>query len=80
MSRCTTQPNALRPRAEIFTEAVVVFALAWLKKNNNNNKKNYMVFLEHRPRVYFSLTKAVEATALFVQQHVKGAILLLYTT
>ena len=34
-----------------------------------------MVFLEHRPRVYFSLTTAVEATALFVQQHVKGAII-----
>ena len=35
-----------------------------------------MVFLEHRPRVYFSLTAAVEATALlFVQQHVKGAII-----
>ena len=32
-----------------------------------------MVFLEHRPRVYYSLTTAVEATALFVQ-HVKGAI------
>ena len=29
-----------------------------------------MVFLEHRPRVYYSLTTAVEATALlFVQQH-----------
>ena len=34
-----------------------------------------MVFLEHRPRVYFSLTTAVEATALFVQQHVNGAIM-----
>ena len=36
-----------------------------------------MVFLEHRPRVYYSLiivvTTAVEATALFV--HVKGAII-----
>ena len=30
-----------------------------------------MVFLEHRPRVYYSLTTAVEATARFVQQHVK---------
>ena len=39
MSRCTTQPNALRPRVEIFTEAVVVFALAWLEKNQNNNQK-----------------------------------------
>ena len=28
-----------------------------------------MVFLEHRPRVYYSLTTAIEATALFVQQH-----------
>ena len=34
-----------------------------------------MVFLEHRPRVYYSLTTAVEGTALFVQQHVKGAII-----
>ena len=34
-----------------------------------------MVFLEHRPRVYFSLTTAVEATERFVQQHVKGAII-----
>ena len=34
-----------------------------------------MVFLEHRPRVYYSLTTAVEATARFVQQHVKGAII-----
>ena len=31
-----------------------------------------MVFLEHRPRVYYSLTTAVEATARFVQQHVTG--------
>ena len=31
-----------------------------------------MVFLEHRPRVYYSLTTAIEATALFVQQHCKG--------
>ena len=36
-----------------------------------------MVFLEHRPHVYYdSLTTAVEATALFVQQHVKGAIII----
>ena len=34
-----------------------------------------MVFLEHRPRVYYSLTTAVEAAARFVQQHVKGAII-----
>ena len=34
--RCSTQPNALRPRFEIFTEAVV-FALAWLE----NNKKDF---------------------------------------
>ena len=42
MSRCTTQPNALRARVEIFPEAVVIFALAWLEKNqkNNNNNKN----------------------------------------
>ena len=50
MSRCTTQPNALRPRVEIFPEAVVVFALAWLEKNNNNKKKrnkkiNILAFL-----------------------------------
>ena len=37
MCRCTAQPNALCPRVEIFPEAVVVFALAWLEKNNNNN-------------------------------------------
>ena len=40
MSRCTTQPNALRPRVEIFPEAVVVFALAWLEKNQKNNNNN----------------------------------------
>ena len=39
MCKCTAQPNALRPRAEIVAEAVVVFALAWLEKNNNNNQK-----------------------------------------
>ena len=40
-----------------------------------------MVFLEHRPRVYYSLTTAVEATALlFVQQHVKGAIIVHHVT
>ena len=40
MCRCSTQPNALRPRIEIFTEAVVVFALVWLEKKKNNNKNN----------------------------------------
>ena len=40
-----------------------------------------MVFLEHRPRVYYSLTTAVEATARFVQQqHVKGAIIVDHVT
>ena len=40
-----------------------------------------MVFLEHKPRVYYSLTTAVEATALlFVQQHVKGAIIVHHVT
>ena len=38
MSRCTTQPNALCPRVEIFTQAVI-FALAWLEKNQNNNNQ-----------------------------------------
>ena len=40
MCRCTAQPNALRPRVEIFAKAVVVFALAWLEKNNNNSNNN----------------------------------------
>ena len=39
-----------------------------------------MVFLEHRPRVYYSVTTAVEATALFVQQQVKGAIIVYHVT
>ena len=40
MCRCTAQPNALRPRLDIFAVAVV-FELAWLeKKNNNNNQKD----------------------------------------
>ena len=39
-----------------------------------------MVFLEHRPCVYYSLTTAVEATALFVQQYVKGAIIVDHVT
>ena len=41
-----------------------------------------MVFLEHRPRVYYNIiilsyynNTAIEATALFVQQQVKGAII-----
>ena len=37
MCRCRAQPNALCPRVEISAVAVVVFALAWLKKNNNYN-------------------------------------------
>ena len=45
MSRCTTQPNALRPCVEIFTEAVVVFGLAWLEKNQNN-KMNILAICE----------------------------------
>ena len=47
MSRCTTQPNALRPRVEIFPEAVVVFALAWLEKNQKNNNNNNQKEDEH---------------------------------
>ena len=39
MCRCTAQPNALRPRVEIFAKAVVVVALAWLKKKKNNNNQ-----------------------------------------
>ena len=39
MCRCTTQPNALRSRVEIFTQTVVVFVLAWLEKNQKNNQK-----------------------------------------
>ena len=40
-----------------------------------------MVFLEHRPRVYYSLTIAVEAMALlFVQQDVKSAIIVDHVT
>ena len=42
-----------------------------------------MVFLEHRPRVYYAYNiilsyynnTAIEATALFVQQQVKAAII-----
>ena len=49
MSRCTTQPNALRPRIEVFPEAVVVFALAWLEKNQkNNNQKASGVYVSWR--------------------------------
>ena len=40
MCRCRTRPNALCPRVEISAVAVVVFALAWLKKNNNNQKED----------------------------------------
>ena len=43
MCRCTAQPNALRPRVEIFPEAVVVFALAWLEKNNNQKEDEHSV-------------------------------------
>ena len=42
-----------------------------------------MVFLEHRPCVYYSLTvtTAVQATALlFVQRQVKGAIIVDHVT
>ena len=40
-----------------------------------------MVFLEHRPPVYYSLTTAAEAKALlFVQQHVKGKIIVNHVT
>ena len=39
MCRCTAQPNALCPRVEIVSAAVVVFVLAWLEKNNNNNNQ-----------------------------------------
>ena len=46
MCRCTAQPNALRPRVEIFAEAVV-FALAWLEKNNNKNNNNNQKEDEH---------------------------------
>ena len=38
MCRCIAQPNALHPRVEIFPEAVVVFALAWLENNNNQKE------------------------------------------
>ena len=52
MCRCTTQPNALHPRVEIFPEAVVVFALAWLEKNqknnNNNQKMNILAYVSWR--------------------------------
>ena len=40
MCRCRTQPNALCPHVEISTIAVVVWALAWLKKNQKNNNNN----------------------------------------
>ena len=40
MSRCRAQPNAVCPRVETSAVAVVVLALAWLKKNNNNQKED----------------------------------------
>ena len=40
MCRCTAQPNAVYPRVEISPVALVVLALAWLKKNNNNQKED----------------------------------------
>ena len=40
MCRCRAQPNTLCPRVEISAVAVVVLALAWLKKNNNNQKED----------------------------------------
>ena len=44
MCRCSTQPNAVCPRVEICTEAVVVFALAWLEKKNNNNNFLFLCY------------------------------------
>ena len=40
MCRCRAQPNAVCPRVEISAVAVVVLALAWLKKNSNNQKED----------------------------------------
>ena len=40
MCRCTAQQNALYPRVEISAIAVVMLALAWLKKKNNNQKED----------------------------------------
>ena len=40
MCRCRAQPNVVCPRVEISAVAVVVLALAWLKKNNNNQKED----------------------------------------
>ena len=48
MCRCTAQPNALRPRVEIFPEAVVVFALAWLEKNNQTEDEHSGVYVSCR--------------------------------
>ena len=39
-----------------------------------------MAFLEHRPRVYYSLTAVAEATALLFVQHVKSAIIVDHVT
>ena len=54
MCRCTAQPNALRPCVEIFAEAVVVFALAWLEKKNNNNSNNNNQKEDEHSGVYVS--------------------------
>ena len=54
MCRCTAQPNTVRPRVEIFAEAVVVFALAWLEKNNNNNNNNNNQKEDEHSGVYVS--------------------------
>ena len=48
MCRCTAQPNALRPCVEIFPEAVVVFALAWLEKNNQKEDEHSGVYVSWR--------------------------------
>ena len=46
MCRCSTEPNALRPRVETVTEAVVVFVLAWLEKYKK--KKNSCILVSWR--------------------------------
>ena len=51
MCRCRAQPNALCPRVEMSAVAVVVLALAWLKKNqknNNNQKMNILAYVSWR--------------------------------
>ena len=47
MCRCRAQPNALCPRVEMSAVAVVVLALAWLKKNQKNNNNNNQKEDEH---------------------------------